>query len=157
MGNLSLYLFTTLTMIEEINDEIHFHYEIETTYKHNTYLKDWLTATATQEGKSIGEINYIICDDDYLLEINKNYLNHDTLTDIITFDYCEDNRLNADIYISIERVEDNSKILNNKFIDEFERVCVHGILHLSGYKDKSEEEALLMRQKEDFYLNLRPV
>lgn len=144
-------------MIESIRDEIHFHQEIETTFKINTYLKNWLTQTAENEGKKIGEINFILCDDDYLLNINQEYLNHDTLTDIITFDYCEGNILNSDIFISIERVEDNSKMLKNKLIDEFERVCVHGLLHLIGYKDKSEEEALLMRQKEDFYLNLRPI
>ena len=144
-------------MIEETTNEIHFHHEVDTSIQPSAYLKNWLTETANREGKSIGEINYILCDDTYLLNINQEYLNHDTLTDIITFDYCEGSTLNSDIYISVERVEDNANSLRNNFLDEFERVCVHGILHLSGYKDKSDEEALLMRQKEDFYLNLRPI
>jgi rRNA maturation RNase YbeY len=144
-------------MLESVHNEIHFHFEDVEEINLSEYLKDWLQQTAEKEGKSIGEINYILCDDEYLLKINQQYLQHDTLTDIITFDYCEGDVLNSDIFISTERVNDNSKSLKNNFLDEFERVCVHGILHLSGFKDKTEEDALLMRQKEDFYLNLRPI
>jgi len=144
-------------MLESVTNEIYFHFENVEEINLSEYLIHWLRQTAEKEGKTIGEINYILCDDEHLLKINQEYLQHDTLTDIITFDYCEENVLNSDIFISIERVEDNAKSLNNSFLDEFERVCVHGILHLSGFKDKSKEEALEMRQKEDFYLNLRPV
>ena len=95
------------------------------------------------------EINYIFCDDDYLHQINVEYLNHDTLTDIITFDYTEDNVLSSDIFISIERVSDNANDFGVTFETELLRVMAHGILHLCGYKDKTEEDSQQMRKKED--------
>ncbi len=108
-----------------------------------------------REGNKIpGDINIILCNDAYLLEINKKYLNHDTLTDIITFDYCEEKIVSGDIYISIDRVEENAKLFNQDNERELTRVIFHGVLHLLGYKDKSDTEQKEMRGKEDFYLNL---
>lgn len=109
---------------------------------------------AKQEGFTIGDINYIFCDDEYLLKINLEYLNHDTLTDIITFDYVEKGVLSGDIYISIERVRENSEIFSVPFEQELHRVLAHGVLHLCGYKDKSDEDAAVMRKKEDFAIQL---
>ena len=116
--------------------------------------KRWLAALAQKEGFKIGDINYIFCDDDYLLKINLEYLRHDTLTDIITFDYVENNVLNGDIYISIERVMDNSVIFSVSFEQELLRVLSHGVLHLCGYKDKTKEDAATMRKKEDAAIQL---
>ncbi len=143
-------------MISEAINEIEFHFENTHKIKLSHYLKQWIIDSAKQEKKQIGTINFIFCDDNYLLQVNQDYLNHDTYTDIITFDYTENGQINSDIFISLERVQDNANNLNVKFLDELERVCIHGILHLCGYPDKKEEEALIMRQKEDFYLTLRP-
>tara|TARA_R110002049_G_scaffold216691_1_gene388142 strand:- start:289 stop:726 length:438 start_codon:yes stop_codon:yes gene_type:complete len=143
-------------MINEPLSELTFHFEEIDKIKLSSYLKSWLTDSASKESKQIGAINFIFCNDSYLLKVNQDYLNHDTFTDIITFDYCEGDVLNSDIFISLERVAENANDLSIKFIDELERVCIHGILHLCGYPDKKEEEALIMRQKEDFYLTLRP-
>lgn len=116
--------------------------------------KRWLTVLAKREGFTMGDINYIFCDDDYLLKINLEYLNHDTLTDIITFDYVENGVLSGDIYISIERVRENAKIFSVQFEQELHRVLAHGVLHLCGYKDKTDEDALVMRRMEDFAIQL---
>lgn len=97
----------------------------------------------------MGDINFIFCDDDYLLKINKEYLDHDTLTDIITFDYSVGNELHADIFISEERVRDNAADFKVSFDEELMRVMAHGVLHLCGYKDKLSEEEKIMRKKED--------
>jgi rRNA maturation RNase YbeY len=99
--------------------------------------------------KSVGEINYIFCSDNYLLDINRQYLDHDDLTDIITFDYTDDNSISGDIFISIDRVEENGNIFGDGFDKEFLRVISHGILHLIGFKDKTEEEKSEMRLAED--------
>jgi probable rRNA maturation factor len=109
---------------------------------------------AREAGKKVGAINIIFCSDSYLLDMNQKYLNHDTLTDIITFDYCDDIFVSGDIYISFERVEENARNFNESFDREFHRVIFHGILHLLGYGDKSKDEEKEMRAKEDFYLNL---
>lgn len=109
---------------------------------------------AKQEGFTIGDINYIFCDDEYLLKINLEYLNHDTLTDIITFDYVENGVLSGDIYISIERVRENAVIFSVPFEQELLRVLAHGVLHLCGYKDKTNKDSVLMRQKEDTAIQL---
>ena len=118
-------------------------------------LRKWILSVFSAEGKEAGEINYIFCDDAYLLEINQTYLHHDTLTDIITFDMTEEGETNisADIFVSVERVQDNARQLDLHFERELHRVMVHGILHLVGYGDKTEEEELMMRQKEDEFLN----
>lgn len=116
--------------------------------------KRWLSAIASHEGYRVGEINYIFCDDEYLLKLNLEYLQHDTLTDIITFDYVEDKVLNGDIYISIERVKENSEIFSVPFEQELHRVLSHGLLHLCGYKDKTDGEAAVMRKMEEFSIRL---
>ena len=128
---------------------INFNYETEFTLENEQAFADWLSALIISENKNEGEINYIFCDDEYLHKINVEYLNHDTLTDIISFDYTVGNELNGDIFVSVERVEDNSKDFNVSFIEELKRVLAHGILHYCGYKDKSDSEAELMRSKED--------
>ena len=128
---------------------INFNYETEFTLDNEQAFADWLSAVIVSESKNEGEINYIFCDDEYLHKINVEYLNHDTLTDIISFDYTVGNELNGDIFVSVERVEDNAKDFNVSFEDELKRVLAHGILHYCGYKDKSDNDAELMRSKED--------
>ena len=114
--------------------------------------KAWLNEVAKQEGRKILELNYVFCSDEYLLKINQEYLNHDTLTDIVTFDNSEDpKKIEGDIFISIERVKENGEKLGTS-ATELERVMVHGLLHLLGYKDKKKEDKALMTAKEDFYI-----
>ncbi len=116
----------------------------------------WIEKVMDKEGFSAENINYIFCSDNHLLAMNQQYLKHDTLTDIITFDHSEhSNNLEADIFISIERVEDNAKSLDKDFINELHRVIIHGLLHLIGLKDKTEAEKQEMREKEDACLSLR--
>jgi len=117
-------------------------------------ISDWLENLITSENKKLGEINYIFCDDEYLLKVNQDYLQHDYYTDIITFDYVKGKTISGDIFISLPRISDNASLLSKDFNEEFRRVLAHGVLHLCGYKDKSEEEEKEMRSKEDFYLNL---
>ncbi len=115
---------------------------------------NWISLVITSESYVLGEINYIFCNDDYLHKINLEYLNHDTLTDIITFDNTIGNVINSDIFISTERVADNASDFNVTFHDELLRVMIHGILHLCGYKDKTDLEASEMRFKEDEKIKL---
>ena len=115
--------------------------------------KKWLNQVISNEAKEEGDITYIFCNDDYLLEKNIRFLNHNTLTDVITFDYCEGNSVSGDIFISIERVKENSEVFKVDFLTELNRVMVHGLLHLLGYKDKTEKESNLMRKKENYYLS----
>jgi len=112
----------------------------------------WLTDVITHEGFVLGDIQFIFCSDEYLLGINRQHLKHDYYTDIITFDYCDNEWVNGDLFISRERISENSDVFKVRFFDEFLRVSVHGVLHLMGYKDKSPEDAEMMRFKEDFYL-----
>jgi probable rRNA maturation factor len=128
---------------------INFNYETDFTLDNEEAIAAWLTNVITSENKKEGEINYIFCDDEYLHKINLEYLNHDTLTDIISFDYTMGNEISGDIFVSIERVKDNAKDFNVVFEEELKRVLVHGVLHYCGYKDKGEAEELLMRSKED--------
>jgi probable rRNA maturation factor len=128
---------------------ISFNYETDFQLDDESVYNDWISSVITSENKLEGEINYIFCDDEYLHAINVQYLDHDTLTDIISFDYSERNLLQGDIFISIERVKDNANIFNASFEDELRRVIIHGILHYCGYKDKSEQEECVMRSKED--------
>ncbi|MDR7208684.1 rRNA maturation RNase YbeY [Flavobacterium piscis] len=128
---------------------INFNYETKFILDNEQAFTDWLSAVIVSEGKKEGEINYIFCDDEYLHKINVEYLNHDTLTDIISFDYTIGNELNGDIFISVERVEDNAKDFNVSFDEELKRVLAHGILHYCGYKDKTESDSDLMRSKEN--------
>ncbi|MBP7174150.1 MAG: rRNA maturation RNase YbeY [Cloacibacterium sp.] len=112
----------------------------------------WLENIIISEGKKLGEINYIFCDDEYLLKVNQDFLAHDYYTDIITFDYVKGKTISGDIFVSLPRIFDNASTLSKNFEDEFHRVLAHGILHLCGYKDKTEAEEKEMRSKEDFYL-----
>ena len=115
-------------------------------------ISKWLSKVILTENKSEGDINYIFCDDEYLLQLNQQYLDHDTLTDIISFDYSLGNELHGDIYISIERVKENAVDFNVEFIEELKRVMVHGILHFCGYKDKTGSEKKEMRARENLHL-----
>ena len=133
---------------------ISFNYEIDYEIPEETIYTNWISSVLISENKSEGEINYIFCDDDYLLEINQQYLNHDTLTDIISFDYSLGNEIHGDIYISIERVRENAAEFKVSFEEELKRVMIHGILHYCGYKDKSESDEFLMRSKEDEKIKL---
>jgi probable rRNA maturation factor len=128
---------------------IHYNYETDFTLSNEDVYSDWIESVVASEGKSLGEISYIFCNDEYLLEINQQYLDHDTLTDIISFDYTENDIISGDIFISIERVQDNANDLRVSFEEELKRVIIHGVLHYCGYKDKSESEEVLMRAKED--------
>ena len=114
----------------------------------------WLENIIISEGKKLGEINYIFCDDEYLLKVNQDFLAHDYYTDIITFDYVKGKTISGDIFVSLPRIFDNASTLSKNFEDEFHRVLAHGILHLCGYKDKTEADEKQMRSKEDFYLSL---
>lgn len=113
----------------------------------------WLEDLILSENKKPGDINYIFCDDEYLLKVNQDYLDHDYYTDIITFDYVKGKIISGDIFVSLPRILDNASTLSQNFESEFNRVLAHGILHLCGYKDKTEEEKSQMRAKEDFYIN----
>lgn len=112
----------------------------------------WLQRVAQQEDKTIREINYIFCSDDFLRAINEQYLQHDYYTDIITFPYDDTEDIQGDLFISIDRVEDNAKNLQVPFLQELNRVMVHGLLHLAGYGDKTEAETVQMRERENFHL-----
>ena len=118
-------------------------------------LKIWITKSVLKEQNTIGDINIIFCDDTFLLIKNKKYLNHSSLTDILTFDFSTEKSLSGDIFISTERVKENATKYNVSFNKELNRVIIHGILHLLGYKDKTEKEKKIMRKKEDFYLSLQ--
>ena len=128
---------------------INFNYETDFNLDNEEAVTSWLGKVITSENKKEGEINYIFCDDEYLHKINVEYLNHDTLTDIISFDYSMGNELHGDVFVSVERVKDNAADFNVSFEEELKRVLVHGILHYCGYKDKGEAEELVMRVKED--------
>jgi len=134
-----------------------FNNNINFVLKHKRLLRQWITETIENEGKIVGDINYMFGNDEYVLGINQEFLQHDFLTDIITFDYCEQNVISGDIVISIDRVKENATIFHVSRDQELHRVIIHGILHLCGYKDKSKKEENEMRTKEDFYLHRFPV
>lgn len=115
----------------------------------------WLKFVATSENRRIGEINIIFCSDPYILDVNVKSLNHHYYTDIITFDYCEGDILSGDLFISVDTVKDNARFYDTDFDTELNRVIVHGLLHLIGYDDHSDEDIAVMRAKENFYLNER--
>lgn len=130
---------------------IHFFYE-DLPETVNTQYISWLEDLISNEEKKIGSINYIFCDDEYLLKVNQDYLQHDYYTDIITFDNVKGKTIAGEIFVSLQRVSDNASTLSKDYEEELRRVLAHGVLHLCGYKDKSEQEAAKMRNKEDFYL-----
>tara|TARA_Y100001968_G_C18854622_1_gene479676 strand:+ start:129 stop:536 length:408 start_codon:yes stop_codon:yes gene_type:complete len=113
----------------------------------------WLYNVILEEKKQVGDIIYVFCGDEFLLKKNIQYLNHRTLTDVITFDYCKKNIVSGDILISIDRVKENAKLFNVSTLNELQRVMVHGLLHLLKYEDKNKTDAKLMRTKEDYYLS----
>ena len=117
-------------------------------------VKKWISAVVNAQNSRVGNINYLFCDDAYLININRTYLNHDTYTDIITFDYVEGNVVSGDIMISVERVKENAALFSSTFEQELHRVVIHGVLHLLGQADKTDEEATEMRKKEEAALAL---
>ena len=124
-------------------------------FKGKTLNNKWLKLVAESEIRRIGQINIIFCSDNYILDVNQQYLQHDYFTDIITFDYCEGDHLSGDLFISVDSVRENSIEYGTEFNDELNRVIVHGILHLIGYDDHCDEDIVQMRKKEDYYLSLR--
>jgi probable rRNA maturation factor len=131
---------------------ISFNYETDFKLEEEDNISIWISNTIQSENFKEGEINYIFCDDEYLHKLNVEFLNHDTLTDIISFDNSIGKTLHGDIFISIDRVKDNAMIFGNSFKEELFRVIIHGVLHYCGYKDKTNKDAELMRTKENFYL-----
>jgi probable rRNA maturation factor len=117
-------------------------------------LKRFVKELVAHEGKQLKELSLVFTDDEYLLEVNKQYLNHDYFTDVITFDYSDFPNVSGDVMISLDRVKDNAQSMNLDFETELYRVVFHGTLHLCGYKDKKKEDAALMRSKEDFYIQM---
>ena len=124
-------------------------------FKGKQFNNKWLRMVAESEIKRIGDISIIFCSDNYILDVNMKYLQHDYFTDIITFDYCEGDRLSGDLFISIDSVRENAKLYNTEFTEELNRVMVHGILHLIGYDDHTQKDQKLMRTKENYYLSFR--
>ena len=133
---------------------INFNYETNFKLDSEDKLSTWITNTILSEKFKLDEINYVFCDDDYLHKLNVEFLDHDTLTDIISFDYSVGKIIQGDIFISVERVKDNAKDFGVSFSEELNRVIIHGILHYCGYKDKTDNEAKEMRNKENHYLAL---
>jgi rRNA maturation RNase YbeY len=128
---------------------ISFNYETDFELENEAHYEDWISRIIESEGFDEGEINYIFCDDEYLHKINVEYLDHDTLTDIISFDYTVGNLIQGDIFVSVERVKDNANDFKVSFEEELKRVLSHGVLHYCGYKDKSPKDEALMRSKEE--------
>ena len=129
--------------------------DIKFTYKNKLANNRWLKMVAGSEIRKIGDINVIFCSDNYILDVNMKYLQHDYFTDIITFDYCEGKVLSGDLFISVDSVRENSIEFGTDFEEELHRVIVHGVLHLIGYDDHTEEDKKVMRQKENYYLQMR--
>ncbi|WP_163515128.1 rRNA maturation RNase YbeY [Gelidibacter japonicus] len=132
---------------------ISFNYETNFELDNEDKLSSWISNTISDEGFKEGDVNYIFCDDAYLLNLNMEFLDHDTLTDIISFDYTMGKLISGDVYISIDRVRENAKDFNVSFENELSRVMIHGILHYCGYKDKTDRETSEMRSKENYYIS----
>lgn len=128
--------------------------DIDLIIKEKNKIRLWIVNAIKNEGKKTGDITYIFCNDEYLLQMNQQYLQHDDLTDVITFDYTEGDRVSGDIFISYERIIDNSNILETTLEDELHRVMIHGVMHLCGYKDKQTKAKTQMTDKENQYLKL---
>ncbi len=133
----------------------YFNEDTDFVFRQKQFNNRWLKFVAGSEMKKLGDINIIFCSDNYILDINIKYLQHDYFTDIITFDYCEGNVLSGDLFISIDSVRENASFYGTEFPDELNRVIVHGLLHLIGYDDHSEDDIKIMRSKENYYLSLR--
>lgn len=131
--------------------------DIKFALKNKKHLKQWINATIEKKQRKIGEITFVFCSDEHLLNINNEYLNHDTYTDIITFDYSRENHLlpiSGDIFISVDRVKENAAKFSKSFEDELHRVIIHGVLHLLGYTDKTKKAKVEMTQEEDMCLEM---
>ena len=135
----------------------YFNEDIKFSFKEKRLTSRWLRFVAGSEAKRLGDVSVIFCSDNYILDVNIKYLKHDYYTDIITFDYCEGNRLSGDLFISIDSVRENASFYGTEFSDELNRVIVHGLLHLIGYDDHTEEDIAVMRAKENYYLSQRPL
>jgi rRNA maturation RNase YbeY len=133
----------------QICNMIEFHYQEVAAIESEELFTLWLDKVAQSEGFTVGDLTYIFCNDDYLLELNKTYLKHDTLTDIITFDYASGTIVSGDIFISVERLLENAQTFNDTFKNERLRVMAHGLLHLMGFNDKSIEDQTIMKKKEN--------
>ena len=140
----------------EDEPKIHFFLEeVNYNLRKKKSIRNWIIQTAENEDYKVGKLNYILTNDEILVQLNKEYLRHFTLTDIITFDLSEDEGfLTGDIYISVDRARENAKKFKDSLNNEIKRLMIHGILHLIGYKDKSQSERELMRAKEEYYLSL---
>lgn len=137
---------------------VSYHFEdVDFIFKGKAKNSKWLRLVAESEIRILGDINIIFCSDNYILDINQKFLSHDYFTDIITFDYCEGERLNGDLFISVDSVRENALEYGEEFDRELARVMVHGILHLIGYDDHTAKDQKIMRSKEDYYLSLRDV
>lgn len=133
----------------------YFNEDIKFVFKQKLLNNRWLKTVAGSEMRRIGDINIIFCSDNYILDVNIKYLGHDYFTDIITFDYCDKDVLSGDLFVSIDSVRENAGFYGTSFEDELNRVIVHGVLHLIGYDDHTEEEVKQMRAKENYYLEMR--
>lgn len=131
---------------------INFNYETDFKLDSEEQISTWISSAISSEEYKLEAINYVFCNDEYLHKLNVEFLNHDTLTDIISFDYSVGKIIQGDIFISVDRVADNAKDFGASFEEELHRVIIHGVLHYCGYKDKTDDEAKLMRQKENHYL-----
>ena len=134
---------------------ISFHSEVPFEISDSDATVLWLSSIIYQENYNEGEVSIVFCDDEFLHKLNVEFLNHDTLTDVISFDYSIGKEIHGEIFISIERVRENANEFNQNFDTELSRVMAHGVLHYCGYKDKSTSEAAIMRSKEEFYLQQR--
>ena len=134
---------------------VNFYSENDFELSHEEGLREWINKIIVAEEHETGEVSYVFCDDEYLLKINKDFLDHDSYTDIITFNYNLGKQINSEIYISTERVRENSGLYKTEFIDELHRVMIHGVLHLCGYEDRTDDEKEVMRTKENEALNAR--
>jgi len=132
---------------------ISFNYETQFNLENEKEISEWISNVISSEEFKEGDINYVFCNDDYLLKLHIEFLNHNTLTDIISFDESIGKILHGDIFISIERVIENAEIYNVSFQEELQRVIVHGVLHFCGYKDKNKRDSKIIRDKENFYIN----
>lgn len=135
----------------------YFTEDIDFAFKGKSVHNAWLKAVSEEEGRRLGQISVIFCSDPYLLEINRKYLGHDYYTDIITFDYSEGGTISGDLFISVDTVRSNAEYYSADFKDELDRVIVHGVLHLIGYDDHTDEQTAEMRARENHYLERRPV
>lgn len=134
---------------------IDFNYQTDFKLQSENEISQWISSIIENENLEAGDILYIFCDDEFLHKLNMDYLNHDTFTDILSFDYSFGNQISGEIYISIERVKDNAITFATDFLDELHRVMIHGIFHFCGYKDSSKPDKEIMRKKEDMALSLR--